>query len=275
MIDAIKDSIAHFQMWWLLYWHAVLAAVVMAYCIYAMFRYAYHVWPVVVVLLPTLISGGWLWYCIAYHWDSYCYKLTVTLDVDGKEVSRSEVYEVLRASTPLREALVISEQNTSYRIVVFGEAIYFPFPKSPLLVTMAGSGSSQGPNAASVLAGQVLNHGPTRLQEDSPYGKATAERVGAEVPINQLPIMITFADPAKPETWTVPSWISRDVGQENVSIKSAYLQLTTERPGWPELPKHLPWLRSLDCIFPIGIKETNWIGRRGELEKGPLINGYF
>lgn len=87
--------------------------------------------------------------------------------------------------------------------------------------------------------------------------------------------MITFADPAKPETWTVPSWISRDVGQENVSIKSAYLQLTTERPGWPELPKHLPWLRSLDWIFPIGIKETNWIGRRGELEKGPLINGYF
>jgi len=81
------------------------------------------------------------------------------------------------------------------------------------------------------------------LKEPPPYKKATAEKIGAAVLINELPIIVTFADPAKPESWFVPSWVSRDVGQKNVSIKSAYLQLTTERPGWPDLPEHLPWLR--------------------------------
>jgi len=140
MIEAIKDSIAHFQMWWLLYWHAVLAVVVLCLAVYAMFRCRFRVGPVLALLFPTALAVAWLWYCAANPWVGYRYRLTVTLDVDGKTISNSEVYEVLKAKTPLRSGLTLGAPGSRYRVVVFGEAIYFGFPKAPLLVTMAGSG---------------------------------------------------------------------------------------------------------------------------------------
>jgi len=276
MIEANKDSIAHFQMWWLLHWQAVVAAVVLCLAVYFMFRCRFRTGPVILLMFPAAVAVAWLWYCAVNPWVGYRYKLTVTLDVDGKTVSNSEVYEVLKARTPLRSGLSLGAPGSKSQVVVFGEAIYFPFPKSPLLVTMAGSGGPNVPNAASVLAPKVLRFGPTKLKELPPFTKATADKTGAAVPINQLPIIITFADPTKPETWFIPSWISRDVGQTNVSIKSAYLQLTTERPGWPQLPEQLPWLRPLGSMFPLSFPRTSSIVTRTDtLNKGALINGYF
>ncbi|ODS01363.1 hypothetical protein AUC68_00430 [Methyloceanibacter methanicus] len=249
MFEASKDSIAHFQMWWMLYWHAVLAAIVLCLAVSIMVRCRFRKWPVILMLFPAAVAVLWLRYCAVNPWISYQYRLTVTLDVDGKTISNSEVYEVLKARNPIRNRLTLGGVSNE-QVVVFGEAIYFDVGGKPLLVTMAGSGGTNVPNAISVLARMVLRFGTTKLTELPPFKMATAEKIGADVPIDQLPIMITFADPTRPDTWRRVKLAnpSQEFSQ-NFSIKSAHLQLTTERPGWPELPDHLPCFARSDPCF--------------------------
>ncbi|ODS01362.1 hypothetical protein AUC68_00425 [Methyloceanibacter methanicus] len=278
MIDASKDSIAHFQMWWLLYWHAVLAVLVLCQTSYVIYRYAAYFWPCFFALIPAVFAGAWLWYCAAYPWETYRYTLTVNIETDGKAVSNSSTYEVRKAKTPLMYALSLGAPGSSYRTVVFGEAIYFDVNGKPLLFTMAGSGEQNAPTSVSVLAYKVLRFGPTKLVELPPFKKATAEKIGAAVPIGQLPRAITFMDVDDPGSWRHIRRVVdyADTLGPNFVIQSAHLQLTTEQPGWPELPGHLPWLRSRAWIFPIGIRETTSIVTRADtLNKGALINGYF
>lgn len=139
MMGVSKDTIAHFQMWWLLYWHAVLAAVVLCLAVSVMVRRRFRKWPVILMLFPAAVAILWLRYCAVNPWVGYQYRLTVTLEVDGKPVSNSEVYQILKARNPIRNRLTLGGVSNE-QVVVFGEAIYFSFPKSPLLVTMAGSG---------------------------------------------------------------------------------------------------------------------------------------
>lgn len=278
MIDTIKDSIAHFQMWWLLYWHVVLAVLVLCQTSYIIYRNAAYFWPCFLALIPTVFAGAWLWYCFAYPWETYRYNLTINLEFDGKTVSNSTVYEVRNAQTPLMTMLSLGAPGSHSRTVVFGEAIYFDVNGKPLLFTMAGSGGAEVPHAASVLAYDILRFGPTKLMELPPFEKATAARIEAVVPIGKLPETITFRDASNPESWRRVrrgTNYARDVNL-SFAIKSASLRLTTERPGWPDLPDHLPWLRSFDWIFPIGIRQTTSVATNtGALNKGALINGYF
>ena len=275
MIEANKDSIAHFQMWWVLYWHVVFAAVVLCLAVCIMFRCRFRTGSVILLLFPAAVAVAWLWYCTANPWVSYRYRLTVTLDVDGNTVSNSEVYEVLSARNPIRYNLSLGSAS-SLQVVVFGEAIYLDIDGKPLLFTMAGGGGRNVPNAASVLASKVLRFGPTKLEELPPFQQATVQETKAAVPIAMLPIMITFADPARPDTWwRVKRAHPSQEFRQNVSIKSAHLQLTTDRPGWPDLPDHLPWLRPLGSMFPFGFPRTTIVTKDGVLNKGALINGYF
>jgi len=119
MMGLSKDTIAHFQMWWMLYWHAVLAVVVLASSVYVAFRYFRSIWPIFVVILPAVVSVVCLMTFVNNPWVSYRYRLTVTANINGYTISKSQVYEVHNA----RFYLSLGETRRN-NILVFGEAIF-------------------------------------------------------------------------------------------------------------------------------------------------------
>jgi len=142
---------------------------------------------------------------------------------------------------------------------------------------MAGGNRPDTPNSISALALTVLGTSPSVLQEPPPYSERLQRGIVNPVPIRELPEVITFADASDPSSWRrVPRSLDPSESGLRFSIESASLQLTSERPGWPDLPDRLPWLRSFDWTFPIGVRDTTSIVTSTDtLNKGALINGYF
>jgi len=192
-------------------------------------------------LLPAAVVVGAVVYDAAYPWKIYRYTLSVDLKLDGRARSKSETYEVRTGETPLMCWLSLGAPGCTHRTDVFGQALYFDLEGAPFLITMAGSGGAHTPTAASVLAYDILRFGPLKLRELPPFKGATAERLKASVPIDRFPYMITFDDPADPNSLRLVDRdrLSHDL-RRDVSITSASIQMTTERPGPFDLLRQFP-----------------------------------
>ena len=210
-------------------------------------------WSVAVAI--GVIALGVIIYNLANPWHTYRYRLTVDLDVDGKSLSQSKIYQISKADSPLRKYFAF-ESGTEIRDVE-GEALYFDLGAKPLVITLSGPSDSKGPTSVVVLAQHMLKvndwNSPV-LQEAMKKGTKVS------VPIDKLPWMITFDDPADPNSVRLidPDNLSAVFGR-NVSVSSASLEMTTKRPSKIEIFQHLPWLRNIARPFPSEVTKSGLV----------------
>jgi hypothetical protein len=263
----LKSAVGGLLMWGHIYWHVVLAVVVVCVALVVIGRATSLSWLRSLALIPAAIAVAWIVYSITYSWHVYRYELTVDLDIDGETVSKSGIYEVRRAETPLRQYLLLGAPTAGQETVVRGEAIHFDLGRGNLLlVTMSGSNGPKNRQALSVLAQQILG---VRDWKSPVMQEAMQRGTKKPVPPELLPWMITFDDPNDPDSLRVvdPDNLSEIFGRD-VSVKSAWLQMTEERSDDFSLIQKLPWLDTIDRSFP-----AKKIGKRPWLSGNqPIFN---
>ncbi|WP_156137610.1 hypothetical protein [Methyloceanibacter caenitepidi] len=232
----------------LVYWPVLLAILVLCTALVVIGRFAHLSWGWSYALIAAAAAVFWIGYSIAFPWHVYRYKLTVDLDVDGETISKSEIYEVRNAKTPLKRFFTLGSPTAGQEHEVFGEAIDFDIGGRHLLITMKGGSDLQGPFGSLLLAQRMLG---INVWWSPELRRAMEQGIKKAVPIDALPIMVTFDDPSEPNSLSIVDrdQLSAEFGR-SVSIKSASLQMTTDRPGPFDLPRVLTWLSSINRPFP-------------------------
>ncbi|ODR97189.1 hypothetical protein AUC70_13080 [Methyloceanibacter stevinii] len=256
----------------IIYWQVLLAILVLFAALIALGRLANLSWGSSLALIPAALAASWIAYGLAYPWHTYSFRLTVNLDVDGEVVSRSEIYQVWSAETPLQRILL--GVGPQYRQEIIGEAIYFDIGQRPLVVTMAAI--NQGGVSTVVLAPALLGAHAGGWWASPKFAEAIADKLAISVSLERLPDFITFLRPQDPNSLRL---VDRDslsgLYRHKVAFSSASLVFTSERPGPFNLLKHFAWLRSIDRPFPSKVEGSMVSYGPIAFRRADLINGYF
>ena len=201
-------------------------------------------------------------------WFIYRFRLTVELDNNGTILSGSEVYEVAQAETPFTYFWGGSTSD----VQVTGEAIDFELNGKPLFVTLTGSANRDYELNIRNIAQTLL-----KLSWDSPMlQQAMKDKVIVDIPLKNIPVMVTFEDIKDPQTATIvyPARLFDGLYGPNVSVKRAWLAMTTETPGEFTSDPRLPWLSGLGEreVVKMIVRQTGQ-GFNVPISKGAFKNG--
>jgi len=197
--------------------------------------------------LVALGVGAILACCVAYPTYTHRYRLTVEVDVDGQVTSGSSVIETHWTAQP---AGLVGGKPFSVR--VFGEAVYVDLgSRGPLIVTLFGDNIRE--RASTSRSAHELALVAFGLRRDHAGLDALQRRRGrVELPIEALPLLITFTDVRDPRTIRAftPAEVPSVFGPD-VQLRSASVELT-DAPMSRSLADALPWLRAMTPSTLIG-----------------------
>lgn len=190
----------------------------------------------IILLVCALLTVA---YNLAYPWHEHRFRLTVEMNIDGQVVRNSEIYDIRRSWSPLRDAATLGFSNLIQQ--VRGEAILFEIDGAgPVIFTMAGISGGKNPTNVIWLAEEMLD-----VHWDSPIlQQSMKDGVRRSVPKNKLPFIVTFADVRDPQSIRVLSPEGKiEVGPSRfVEIQNAWIDMTLDYPDAFTITQHLPWI---------------------------------
>jgi hypothetical protein len=168
-------------------------------------------------------------YKLKYPTYTYRYRMTVEVDAGGEVRSRSSVIEV----TVTRRPQILPE-NLPFKRLAQGQGVFVDLPAGKNIVALLASGSV-GEHRDYPLE-VIPNVFKVRNVEDLP--KLSGRR---ELAPDQMPTLITVADPADAKTAQVVKLASVD-GLLGAHLRSISVEMTTDSVPAPDIERRLPFL---------------------------------
>ncbi len=196
---------------------------------------------IIAALLAVAIGIVWWQFFPRY---TYHQKITLTVEAGGKDYSASSV---TRETWQYGPALLAEMRGVE--VTLEGEAVHLELPGGKHLFALLKIDPPQGfrGNAwitpTTGLATYVFPEAVTRRYWPADMKKLSETR---EIPAEVRPMLVTFGDPAKPETVREvrPGNLGATFG-EGVRLKSFTLAITKEPVGPGTIRETLPWLEDL------------------------------
>jgi hypothetical protein len=168
-------------------------------------------------------------YKLKYPTYTYRYRMTVEIDAGGEVRSRSSVIEVTVTRVPQ-----ITTEVGPFERSAEGQAVFVELPAGKNIVALLASGP------VGERKGFPLDVIPRVFKvnkvEDLP--KLSGRR---ELAPDQMPTLVTIADPADAKTAQVVKLTSID-GLLGVHLRSISVEMTTDSVPAPDIELHLPFL---------------------------------
>jgi hypothetical protein len=187
--------------------------------------------------IVALIVGAVLFYKGVFPTYTYRYRMTVEVTVDGVVHSGSSVIEVRL----VRQPQVLSGVPR-VRAELTGEAVFVDLGKGRNVIALLAS----GPNGSNVDYPSYLvsKHFRLSMWDDWDLAKYSELRGRWDLPANQLPTFVTFADLNDPKSARVVSLNEfKRVFGPDVHLKRVEIEMTNA-PVTLELEAKLPWWAS-------------------------------
>jgi hypothetical protein len=168
-------------------------------------------------------------YKLRYPTYSYRYRMTVEIDAGGEVRSHSNVIEVTVTRVPQ-----ITNEVGPFERSAQGQAVFVELPAGKNIVALLASGATgeRGGYPLDIIP-QVFK---VKNIEDLP--KLRGRR---ELAADQMPTLITVADPADAKTAQVVKPASID-GLLGAHLQSISVEMTTDPVTAPDIELHLPFL---------------------------------
>lgn len=222
--------------------------------------------------MPLLLIAVWYVFWPAPSW-SWGYRITVTLLVDGRDVSGSTV---IRTRTKFMPQWLWSQSGET-SCHASGGAIFIDIGEGNNVIYTLGQGKNNITSAPCALAQNTLDIRPVYS-----YGKdhrhilidylnaASSARGGAFVTEDNVWKMVTFRDVNNPDSLERVDFNNMSaVFGRDVKLKSVYLEMTADPPDF-SIFQHLQWLKSID----FGHWEQRIVIRPGQ-DDGFTVRNFF
>ena len=214
---------------------------------------------IIALCILLLIGGGFVWWKITYPIYTYRYRITVEVEVDGAIKTGSSVIEVTHWWDPTP-----GKSFGHYSTAAKGEAVFVDLGQGRNVITLLAS----GPNGNDVdypLKLVLTLYGLTFQVND--FAKLVGLRDHRDIPAQQLPTFVTFADLNDPKTARVvgPAEFEQVFGA-GAHFKRAFVDMVSTGTwpfnalGWPSSLAGEPVTRGIEKKMPMLVthRESMW-----------------
>lgn len=219
----------------------------------------------IALILALLIGGAVLWYMLAYPTYTYRYRMTVEVMVDGVLHSGSSVIAVQTQTQP--QFLV---PVPPFHSKVHGEAVFVDLGSRGHVYALLGSEDGKNIDYPYYLVPMLFGV----KFEHRDLARISGLRDSREVPIGDLPTLVTFTNAHDPGTASVVSPYDFElVFGPQVKFKRAWVEITADsitrgiekKSPWWNGP--FPWLEPLSGGVFVDTRRTGFIWDKGMFKR--------
>jgi hypothetical protein len=213
--------------------------------------------------IALLIVGVIVWWQITYPTFTYRYRITLEVEVDGAIKTGSSVIEVMRRWDP-----VPGRPISHYSTAASGEAVFVDLGRAGNVFLLLTNEPHKSPE---VLGAKLFHFDPTDMIDAAEQRRRadalTAKRATAELPPDQLPMLVTFTDLNDPKSARVvrPGEFEQVFGPD-VHFRRAFVEMVPAGTwpfsalGWPRDWAGEPVTRGIEKKLPMLVthRDSMW-----------------
>ncbi len=191
----------------------------------------------ILIVIAAVVAGLYWEYQTYFPSATVRYKLTLTVDVNGKQVTGSSVVEVYRQDT----TKVFGGSFGGYGYDFRGEAVAVDLGEKGVLFALLKAGSSSDSQPPYII--KYLGNYSLDPVENLRKMKQARPRPKVDLSFDKIPMLVRFRDINDPKTVELvdPNDLEKSFGK-GVKLVSATLEMTDEDVT-RGVEKWLPWIR--------------------------------